>query len=458
MNEPTQTYRLGAHTRRSDGGRLIVGGAPPRCLRLSAAGAGALDAVLLGRPEPRAVKLVERLVSYGVLDPVAGRGRAEVTFVIPVRDGGPALADLVAALKPFGPVVVVDDGSRDGSPALARRAGARVVANDGPAGPAGARNAGWRLARTDHVAFIDADCGADGDWARPLAALLAADPGLALVAPRVRGNQGPGRLARWERLSSPLDMGGAGGLVGPGRRIPYVPSAALVARRDALAALGGFDERLRFGEDVDLVWRAVAAGWSVRYAAEIEVRHLPRPTLRARARQHFHYGTSAAALEARHPGSAAPLLLGRDVLPAALLAAGSPRGALLAAAALGLKVASGRDDPQSRRAVGRLALDAQLSVGRDLARALARDWLPPTLLATTRRGRLRRAALSAVAADVLAATWRDPTAAPVNAFLRLADNAAYCAGLWSGGLSAPCPRVLVPRLRRRTPPPTPSTA
>ena len=52
-------------------------------------------------------------------------------------------------------------------------------------------------------------------------------------------------------------------------RVAYVPTAALLVRR---AALGdGFDESLRNGEDVDLVWRLIEAGWRVRYEPAVQV-------------------------------------------------------------------------------------------------------------------------------------------------------------------------------------------
>ncbi|HEX4307797.1 MAG TPA: mycofactocin biosynthesis glycosyltransferase MftF [Solirubrobacterales bacterium] len=467
-------YRLGAHTRRGADGLLLAGGWPPRCLRLSEAGAAALDAALDGgtavtdapplpadglAEAPGAAALVRRLVAYGMLDPVAGPGEAELTFVVPVRDGGAALGALVADLVPDGAVIVVDDGSRDDSAEVARHAGATVIPNEGAPGPAGARNTGWRRASTEFVAFIDADCLVDGDWARPLAGLLADDPELALAAARVRGKTGSGRLARWERTRSPLDMGSAAGLVGPDRRVSFVPSAALVARRSALVELDGFAEELRVGEDVDLVWRAVAAGWSVRYAPEMVVRHPPRPTLAARARQHFDYGTSAAALEHRHPGAAVPLRANRIMLPAALLGLGSPGGALFAGSTFAALAASrssaGRSGgvrdavagkaPHLGLAVARLGLDAELIGGRELARALARDWLPVTLLLATRRGRARRLALLALTVDAATATASDPTGAPFNALLRLADNAAYCAGLWRGALAKRSARAILPR-------------
>ena len=220
-----------------------------------------------GTKDDRGGGLAGRLERQGLLHPLPGdgAGEAEVTAVIPALDGGERLVALVRLLVEEGPVIVVDDGSRDGSGARAAAAGARVIRHDAPRGPAAARNAGLHAADTELVAFLDADCIVAAEWRRGLATLLAADPELALVAPRVRSARGGSALARYEEAASPLDLGPHGGLVGPDRRTAYVPAAALVARRDALLALGGFDESLRFGEDVDLVWRLLAAGHEVRY-------------------------------------------------------------------------------------------------------------------------------------------------------------------------------------------------
>jgi mycofactocin glycosyltransferase len=431
MSDGTPSYRLNPHVRRGGSGRILCGGRPPRLLRLTDAGVTALEEILSGDAEPHA-GLVRRLLAHGMLDPIASV-TAEVTFVIPVHDAGSGLGTLVGTLVPWGEVIVVDDRSSDVSPAVARAAGATVVPNAEEPGPGGARNTGWRLATTEFVAFIDADCRVVGDWARPLAGLLALDPALALVAPRVRGTKGPGALARWEQDHSPLDMGPAGGLVGPGRPVAYLPSAALVARRSALMELNGFTAKLRFGEDVDLCWRASAAGRRVRYAPEIEVGHAPRPTLAARLRQHFEYGTSAAALDLRHPGAAAPLRPGLMNLPAALLAVGTISGAIIAAAGGVALAASSQGDTPTRLAVARLAVDGQGIAGREMARAVSREWLPFTILAVVLTRRTRRFALTALTADLAISIGIRPT--PAKCLLRLADNAAYAAGVWRGALA-----------------------
>jgi hypothetical protein len=118
-------------------------------------------------------------------------------------------------------------------------------------------------------------------------------------------------------------MGANPANVAPGARVAYVPSAALIVRR---AALGGFDEALRYGEDVDLVWRLHDRGWRVRYDPRVVIRHDARALLSRR----FRYGTSAAPLAQRHPGRLAPFVIAPG--PAAvlvLLAARRPKAAAL---------------------------------------------------------------------------------------------------------------------------------
>ncbi len=147
--------------------------------------------------------------------------------------------------------------------AVAERFGARYVRLAANRGASAARNAGLRAASTPFVAFLDADCVPPPGFPGELVGHLA-DPAIALIAPRiVSGARHAGRIARYERVRSALDMGPDPALVRPYAQVWYVPSAAMVARREALGA--GFDEALHLGEDVDLVWRLHDAGWQVRY-------------------------------------------------------------------------------------------------------------------------------------------------------------------------------------------------
>ncbi len=62
-------------------------------------------------------------------------------------------------------------------------------------------------------------------------------------------------------------------------------------------------------EDVDLVWRVLAAGWRVRYEPASVVRHDHRTTLGPWLRRKAYYGTGAALLADRHGSDVAPLVL-----------------------------------------------------------------------------------------------------------------------------------------------------
>jgi mycofactocin system glycosyltransferase len=428
-------FELDAAVRVRDGGRLLAGGTPPRLVRLSEAGAAALAVLPRGDAVGPAVTLAKRLERVGLVHPLPGGGGDDppVTAIVPVLDGGPRLADLVATLAAEGPVIVVDDGSSDGSAERAGAAGARVLRHSSARGPAAARNAGLAAADTDIVAFLDADCEVAPGWRRGLAGLLAADPELALVAPRVRSAPGDSALARYEEAGSPLDLGPHASLVGPERRVAYLPAAALLGRRDALLELGGFDASMRFGEDVDLVWRLLAAGRRVRYAPSREVGHRPRPTVGAFASQRADYGGSAPELVHRHGDAAAPLRVSRH--SAAIWGATAllgPRALLPALAASTAIVARRGSEPRSCKALAEVALRGQAWASAHLARVLVREWLPLGLAAAPFSRRARGALLAAFVVDSFPA-WtaaRSPAELLRATALHALDRSAYAAGMW----------------------------
>jgi mycofactocin glycosyltransferase len=117
--------------------------------------------------------------------------------------------------------------------------------------------------------------------------------------------------------------------------VSYVPAAALLVRRSALPD-EPFDPELRYGEDVDLIWRLIDAGWRVRYDPSVVVEHEERDTVRRR----FRYGTSAAPLKRRHPGKLKHVVVRPwPAVTLTLLAARRPRLAALAYAAQTVQLA-----------------------------------------------------------------------------------------------------------------------
>lgn len=183
---------------------------------------------------------------------------AGVTVVVPTL-GRPSLGVLLDALTagqscslPLE-VLVVDDRPARSEP-LRVPAGVTVLSGRS-AGPAAARNTGWRAARHEWVAFLDDDVRPDPDWLQRLAADLAdADDD-------VGGVQGVLRVplpaerppTDWERVTASLADG-------------VWITADMAYRRAALARVGGFDERLprAFREDAELAYRVRRAGWSLR--------------------------------------------------------------------------------------------------------------------------------------------------------------------------------------------------
>jgi glycosyltransferase involved in cell wall biosynthesis len=182
-----------------------------------------------------------------------------VSVVIPVFNRSRLLARAlrsVAAQRPRGPaeVIVVDDGSSDGSPEVAEASGARVIRHERNRGTAAAKETGMRAARHEWVAFLDSD----DEWLpHHLRILWPLTPGNVLVAcsciectPESRELGFHGALTEETTiLASPAP------LLHPENPIP--DSATMVHRETALAA-GGF--RGGLCEDLDIWCRVLTRG------------------------------------------------------------------------------------------------------------------------------------------------------------------------------------------------------
>ena len=487
---------LDQDTKRLGDGSLF-GGSPARVMRLTPAGTAALAELQAGPVRSAAAgQLARRLTDAGLAHPVfadtavADTGSAEtgpgetgasacsgqqngdqhdtgtVTVIIPVRDRAAMLERCLAAAGNRYPVIVIDDGSADPGAiaAVAARHGAELRRRAANGGPAAARNTGLTGIGTDLVAFLDSDCAPPSGWVASLA-LHFADPLVGAVAPRIvpisgAASREAGRrpaAARYVAACGSLDLGPRAARVLPNSRVAYVPTAALVVRCSALdslaAGLPPFDPALRYGEDVDLIWRLHEAGWRIRYEPSVQVAHDDPASWAGLLERRFRYGTSAAPLARRHPANLAPLVL--HPWPAVTVAALLARRPAAAATGLagawfnlttvlrragvpadGTPAATVTAVRQTWLGVGRYA--TQFGVAA-IALALAR----PGGKSPGRRWGRRAAAASLLLGPALN-TYAEckPELDPVRFTLaRIADDICYGTGVWAGCLRE---RTLVP--------------
>lgn len=209
-------------------------------------------------------------------------GAPDVTVVVATRDRADDLRRTLPRHEV--PVVVVDNGSTDGSlEVIAREARRRREAGEGelrlvrPGGNLGAtaRNLGATAARTGLVAFAD-----DDSWWAPGALRRAgevfdAHPRLALLAARTLvGPQESLDPVCVDMASAP--WGRSADLPGPD--VLGFVACATVVRRAAFLDVGGFDRVVHFGgEEERVTYDLVAAGWGLAYVDDVVAHHHPSP-------------------------------------------------------------------------------------------------------------------------------------------------------------------------------------
>ncbi len=459
------TVRVHDDVRTLDAGRVLIGGSPLRAMRLSPRAEALIDDREIRVADNAGAMLAERLLDANVAVPaLRPRDRArpgELTVIVPVRD---RIGQLYLALSGLGPlkVIVVDDASADPDAIarVAREHGAEHVRLRHNVGPAAARNAGLARVRTPYVAFVDSDVQVSSGTLIGLTAHFA-DPRVALVAPCLRGravNARPRWFERYEETSPALGLGERACAVQPGAAVAWLPSACLVGRTDRLtgeSGIGGFDPSMRVGEDVDLVWRLVAAGYRVRYDPAFEARHDVRPTLRSWLGRKFTYGTGGAALAQRHPGNivvaalspsmglAALALLARRPWSVPVALAGAGRGAAVLLRAL-------PEVPGRRGLAMRLSLRGLWWATRQESALVLRHWWPLAFGAALVSRRARRVIASAMVVDLIAGSLEARGRNPAVTFAgRRLDDGAYGAGLWWGALRSRDTRCLKIRVAGR---------
>ena len=239
---------------------------------------------------------------------MSGRGGPAVSVVIPTHNRAPVLARCLDALEPQGAdeVVVVDDASTDGTPAiLAERPWVRAIRRERSGGRSGAKNTGVEAATGDVVLFVDDDAIAQpglvdrhrahhAEHPEPHEALL----GLVTWAPEIEvtphmhwlENGGP--MFAYNDIDDPENVTW---------RMLYTVNVSLKR-----AFLEPFDEELPIYEDTELGYRLSRRGLRLRHRPEALAHHLRTETPERTERRMEEVGAAAALLYAKHPELAEP--------------------------------------------------------------------------------------------------------------------------------------------------------
>jgi GT2 family glycosyltransferase len=215
-----------------------------------------------------------------------GPRRPALSVVVPVRNGGHdferCLQRLRDSLVTDFELIVVDDGSTDDSASLAKTAGAAVVHNPTPQGPAAARNLGARTATAPLIFFLDADVAIHPHALELALARFDADPGLsALFGSYDDTPTAPGIVSQYRNLLHHY-VHQQGQFQQGIRPVHTFWTGCGIIRRDVFLAYGGFDPRLYPRpaiEDIELGYRLTRAGHRIVLARDVLATHMKRWTL-----------------------------------------------------------------------------------------------------------------------------------------------------------------------------------
>jgi glycosyltransferase involved in cell wall biosynthesis len=198
-----------------------------------------------------------------------------VSVVTATRDRRERLAAMLKSLEAqtYGTdhfeVVVIDDGSRDGTTELLEEAAQsgrlrlRYAVQEQSGGPAAARNRGWRMAEAPLIAFTDDDCVTTPGW---LEALVSAEGGAHNVIVQGPTRPNPDEVERLSAYAKTVNVSGP---------TPHFETCNVLYPRAVLERVGGFDESYPApaGEDSDLGIRSLQAGALRAFADDAVVYH-----------------------------------------------------------------------------------------------------------------------------------------------------------------------------------------
>ena len=224
------------------------------------------------------------------------------SIIIPALNAGETLSDLLVALQsqrglsaPFE-VIVVDNGSTDRTVEIARAGGVKVL-HQPIRGPSAARNLGLAHAQAEIVVCADADTIPTRRW---LASLLSAFTDVQVI-------QATGPILGWQPLTGAERFASARKIfdcenTARHPRHPFAHGMNIAVRRSAALKIGGWDETMGSGEDVDFSVRLRREfGSSICFVEQAILFHKHRATDEALWEQARWHGTGYALVRRRHP-------------------------------------------------------------------------------------------------------------------------------------------------------------
>jgi len=225
-----------------------------------------------------------------------------ISIIVPAYNAEDTLADCLSALEaqtlPGGQyeIIIVDDGSSDGSADIARRYDVRLIQQPN-AGPAAARNRGAQAARGELLLFTDADCAPAPDWVRRML--------VPFRNPEVAGAKGVYRtrqkavVARFVQLEYESKYA----RMTHQDHIDFVDTYSAAYRRDIFLANGGFDDRFPTAsvEDQEFSFRLARKGYRLVFVPRAAVYHRHDATPGEYWRRKFNIGYWKALLLRWHP-------------------------------------------------------------------------------------------------------------------------------------------------------------
>ncbi len=222
----------------------------------------------------------------------------EFSIIIPVRDEAATLKGCLEALQcqTIGrdrfEIIVVDDGSSDGSTRIAGEAADQLIRLDGE-GAAVARNRGFAVSSGSLTVFLDADCIPSPDWLERMVAPLS-DPEVGGTVGRFVSDQ-----RNWVARMVQLELDRRYLRLERFRDIDFVNTATCAFRREVLPD-PPFDETFRKLEDLELSFRLAGAGVRMRYVSNAVVSHQHPESLLSYVLRRFRYGRFSTLLYRRY--------------------------------------------------------------------------------------------------------------------------------------------------------------